>query len=235
MSLAHGSRGGGAGVSFRRLFTVHGVAPRLVKFALLASFAAMMLGYVQGWPPWVAAVAALLPWAPILYGEVVWTHRHYSWLALFYVLVVSQVGHFFEHVAQMIQIHFLGLRDLAALGVFGTLNIEWVHFVFNTWVIIAVPLVLYRFRTNPWLWVALIVSAWHELEHLFIMATYLSTGKPGTPGLLATGGAIGGGLPLKRADLHFLYNLVETVPLVVAFIYQLNRTCDDGRGDGGRG
>src|SRR5579864_341600 len=63
MSLAHGSRGGGAGVSFRRLFTVHGVAPRLVKFALLASFAAMMLGYVQGWPPWVAAVAALLPWA----------------------------------------------------------------------------------------------------------------------------------------------------------------------------
>ena len=38
-------------------------------------------------------------------------------------------------------------------------------------------------------------------------------------GLVRTlAGLIGGGLPLTRPDLHFLYNLVETAPLVVAFL-----------------
>lgn len=35
--------------------------------------------------------------------------------------------------------------------------------------------------------------------------------------MLATGGRIGGGLPLSRPDLHFLYNVVETEPLFIAF------------------
>lgn len=51
------------------------------------------------------------------------------------------------------------------------------------------------------------------------MFTYLATGVPGTPGLLSKGGLIGGGLPLTRPDLHFLYNLIETVPLTIAFVY----------------
>ena len=57
------------------------------------------------------------------------------------------------------------------------------------------------------------------IEHISIMFTYLATGVPGTPGLLSKGGLIGGGLPLTRPDLHFLYNLIETVPLTIAFVY----------------
>jgi hypothetical protein len=53
------------------------------------------------------------------------------------------------------------------------------------------------------------------------MNTYLTTGLVGTPGLLARGGLVGGGLPVGRADLHFLYNLIETVPLWIAFVDQL--------------
>ena len=68
-----------------------------------------------------------------------------------------------------------------------------------------------------------VISAWHAVEHTYIMYVYLmyvylTTGLSGTPGLLASGGLIGGGLPLARPDLHFLYNLVETAPLVLAFL-----------------
>jgi hypothetical protein len=158
---------------------------------------------------------------------MVWTYRHYQWLALFYVLVVTQGGHFLEHVVQVTQIHILGLTGAEARGIFGALDIEWVHFAWNTWVIIAVFLLVRRFRSNPWLWVTLILAAWHEVEHAYIMSVYLATGRAGTPGLLAEGGAVNGGLPLIRPDLHFLYNLIETAPLVMAFIYQLKNSYDE--------
>jgi hypothetical protein len=146
--------------------------------------------------------------------------RVYQWLALFYVLVVTQTGHFLEHVVQMIQIHVLALTGPDARGIFGTLDIEWVHFVWNTWVLVAVAVLLFRYPDNKWLWVAAIFSTWHAIEHAYIFSVYLSTGVSGTPGLFAQGGAIGDGLPFTRPDLHFFYNLIETVPLVTAFFLQ---------------
>jgi hypothetical protein len=56
-----------------------------------------------------------------------------------------------------------------------------------------------------------------------MMAAYLTTGVIGSPGFLSKGGLIGGGLPLVRPDLHFIYNVIETVPLVGAFIVQWRR------------
>ena len=62
---------------------------------------------------------------------------------------------------------------------------------------------------------------------MWIMVEFIRSGIAGTPGLLSSGGVIGGGLPLVRPDLHFLYNLVETAPLVLAFIWQLRHAYDD--------
>lgn len=211
----------------RGILTIHTVPPSIARLTLLASSGACAIGMLQAWPLWATAFAAILPWVPIFAGEVIWTHRHYQWLSLFYVLVVTQTGHFLEHVAQMAQIHLLGLSGPNARGVFGALDIEWVHFIFNAWVIIAIPLLLRHFRRNVWLWAALVISAWHEIEHLVIMSVYLTTGKAGTPGLLSQGGLLGGGLPINRADLHFLYNLIETVPLVIAFVYQVKLSYDE--------
>ncbi|MGH2584434.1 MAG: hypothetical protein ACRDJE_05915 [Dehalococcoidia bacterium] len=73
------------------------------------------------------------------------------------------------------------------------------------------------------LWLVALVAAWHGVEHAYIMSVFLRTGTPGTPGLLSEGGMLAGGLPLSRADLHFLYNLVETVPLLIAFAIELRR------------
>jgi hypothetical protein len=93
--------------------------------------------------------------------------------------------------------------------------------IWNSWVLLFVVLLVFLFRKNPWLWVLLVVSTWHELEHVYIMSMFLRTGHVGTPGLLAHGGAIWGGLPLTRPDLHFIYNLIEEALLVIAYVYQI--------------
>jgi hypothetical protein len=196
------------------------VSPTTLGLALVVSLGGLSFSLLQGWPLWAVGVATVLPWLPAFTVDVARVMRTYQWLALFYVLVVTQTGHFLEHVAQMIQIHLLALTGPDARGIFGTFDIEWVHFVWNIWVLVAVVVLLFRYPANRWLWVTAIFSTWHAIEHAYIFSVYLSTGISGTPGLLAQGGALRGGLPLTRPDLHFFYNLIETVPLITAFLRQ---------------
>jgi hypothetical protein len=145
------------------------------------------------------------------------------WLALLGFLAISQTAHLFEHVAQMVQIHVLHLVGANAQGIVGQLNIEWVHFIWNAIVLVTLLVLLPHFRTNPWLIAVTPLAAWHFVEHSVMIATYMQTGVPGTPGLLSSGGLLFGGLPIARPDLHFVYNLVETIPLMAAWIVELRR------------
>jgi hypothetical protein len=145
--------------SAQRVLTVHNVPQRIVVLTAVASSIGLLSAVMQAWPLWAMAVAALLPWLPFFVLETAWTYRHYAWLALFYVLVVTQGGHVVEHIAQMVQIHILGLQGPQARGIFGALDIEWVHFLWNSWVLIAVVLLVWRFpRTlgcgSPFSWPA---------------------------------------------------------------------------------
>jgi hypothetical protein len=146
------------------------------------------------------------------------------WIALLGFLALAQTAHLFEHVAQMIQIHVLHLTGASAQGLVGQLNIEWVHFWWNALVLVTLLALLPHFRTNPWLIAVTPLAAWHFVEHSVIIARYLETGIPGSPGLLSAGGLLFGGLPIARPELHFLYNLAETVPLVGAWVAELRRT-----------
>jgi hypothetical protein len=145
------------------------------------------------------------------------------WLTLLSILAVSQSAHLIEHVTQMIQIHILGLSGPAARGVVGQLDIEWVHFIWNAWVLLALAILVPRFRGNWWLIGVTLFAGWHLIEHAMMIATYVRTGVVGSPGFLSAGGLIGGGLPLARPDLHFLYNLAETIPLLIAWKVELDR------------
>lgn len=205
----------------RRMLAFAEVPIGHLALTALASCAAIALATFVGWPIWALAVAAVIPWLTIFQREAAWIYRHYRWLALYYALVVTQVGHFGEHVCQMVQIHLLHRTGPDARGIIGVLDVEWVHFIWNTWVALAVLALLVPYVRNRWLWATLLLAGWHGIEHVYIMSVYLSTGVAGTPGLLSKGGAIHGGLPLTRPDLHFLYNLIETVPLVVGFVIQL--------------
>ncbi len=126
----------------------------------------------------------------------------------------------------MVQIYVLHLSGANAEGIVGQLNIEWVHFIWNALVFIALLVLLSvpRFRSNSWLIAVTPLAAWHFVEHSVMIATYIQTGVSGTPGLLSSGGLLFGGLPITRPDLHFLYNLVETVPLLVAWLVEVRTT-----------
>lgn len=207
----------------RQIILLRAVPPSTLTVTALASVAGLGVAIAGKWPLWALGLATVLPWVPSITAQAAWTEQYFQGLALFYVLVVTQVGHLFEHVSQMVEIHVLGIPALAARGIFGALDVEWVHFAWNSGVIAIVVILLLHFRQNPWLILTAALAGWHEVEHLYIMAAFLSSNVPGGPGLLAAGGAIGGGLPLTRPDLHFLYNLVETTPLVIAFGYQAKR------------
>ena len=118
------------------------------------------------------------------------------WTLLLGFLAVSQSAHLLEHIAQMIQIHVLHLSGASAQGIVGPLNIEWVHFGWNALILVALLVLLPRFRTNPWLIAVTPLAAWHFVEHSVMIATYLQTGVSGTPGLLSSGGLPFGGLPI---------------------------------------
>lgn len=195
-----------------------------VPWGSLASAASMAIGFAAGWQVWLLAAVGILPWLPAFAIDVTRVGRRFGPLALLYVLVITQIGHFLEHLAQMTPIHLLGLSGPAARGVVGQLDTEWVHFLWNSWVILAALVLVARFPRNPWLRFAAIFAVWHEIEHAYLLSVYLTAGHAGHPGLLAAGGVLGGGLPLARPDLHFLYNLIETVPLAVAFVVEARRS-----------
>ncbi len=183
----------------------------------------LLVIHMIGMDLWKVALLILLAWLPIFVVKTREIYRQYHWLAFFFVLLIAQSLHFTVHIAQMIQIHLLGLSGMQAHGIIGMLDLEWVHFIFDAgWVPICVYTLLFVYRkSNPWLWALAVIVTWHALEHLAIMSVYLRTGIVGSPGLLTHGGAIAGGLPLIRPDLHFLYNLIEVTFILIAYTYQL--------------
>jgi hypothetical protein len=145
------------------------------------------------------------------------------WIIALGFLAVSQTAHLVEHIAQMVQIHVLHLSGGNAQGIVGQLNIEWVHFIWNALVLATLLVLLPRFGSNPWLIAVTPFAVWHFVEHSVMIATYIQTGVSGTSGLLSSGGLLFGGLPITRPDLHFLYNLVETFPLLAAWVVEVRR------------
>lgn len=208
----------------KHIISLHSIPLYAVVLASLISFG-LVVTHILGMDLWKAALLILLVWLPIFVAKTREIYRQYHWLAFFFALLIAQSVHFTEHIAQMIQIHVLGLSGMQAHGIIGMLDLEWVHFVFDgIWVPICVYTLLFVYRkSNPWLWVLAVIVTWHAIEHIAIMLVYLKTGIVGSPGLLAHGGAIAGGLPLSRPDLHFLYNLAEETLILVAYTYQLKR------------
>ena len=77
-----------------RTLSLSGVSSTTLMVALLASGGGVSFGLLQGWPVWADGAAAVVPWLPSLTADTIWVYRRYRWLGLFYVLVVTQTGHF---------------------------------------------------------------------------------------------------------------------------------------------
>jgi hypothetical protein len=143
--------------------------------------------------------------------------RYHRPALLFFLAVV--VAHWAEHLVQAFQIWGLGWRPPEARGVLGMpfpwlVSQEWLHYAYA--VVMLAGLVLLRpgFRgtAGAWWTAALVIQAWHHLEHLLLLIQ-AQTGNPffghAVPVSLAQ-------LVVPRVELHLFYNAIVFLPMVVA-------------------
>lgn len=202
-----------------------------------------LLTWKAGMPVWgattlllaVSAIPAVRRWNQVLRMEG-------ATVMLLSVILTLQTFHTIEHVVQWVQFHLLAWRPERSSGLISAANAEWVHFVWN-WGIVGVVFCLFaRGVRNRWAWVLLAWSLAHAGEHTYMMARYLqlkqelgllgvpevsAQGLPGIlgrDGLLATRGIMVGSFcgrvpgltTISRIDVHFWWNLGETVLLAAA-------------------
>jgi hypothetical protein len=134
-----------------------------------------------------------------------------------------QTFHMVEHIAQVVQKFHLDITP--AHGLIGRLDLEPIHFWFN-FVYLAFLLMTFLgwflcrrdvsrctgyWRTYTFLLlVGVLIQTWHMTEHSVKLAQFLHTGMQGTPGIL--------GNYFDPVLLHFVYNLIVYLPLVIIFI-----------------
>src|SRR5216684_3685530 len=127
---------------FGRLLRGRELQFRAVVITALASYFLQLIGILLHWALWAIALGTILPWIPLFTMKVLWTSKHYGFMALYLVIMILQAGHVGEHVVQMLQFIFIysphanppclgwswqGYCGLAH-GVFGELDRETVHF-----------------------------------------------------------------------------------------------------------
>ena len=145
-----------------------------------------------------------------------------GYIYLFALTLALQTGHMLEHVVQVIQKFVLG--SSSAHGLIGRLDIEWVHFGFNTgYFVLLLPLawgwLAYRREIGllgrRWTGltvvclVTLLIQSYHQVEHSVKLAQFLNTSMAGTPGIL--------GAHFDLILLHFTINSLVYLPLVILF------------------
>ncbi|GIV97502.1 MAG: hypothetical protein KatS3mg057_2159 [Herpetosiphonaceae bacterium] len=152
-----------------------------VAITALGTLLLVMNAYYLGWPLWGIALMAIIPWVPLVTMKVLWSSKHYGFMAIFFAIMILQLGHFGEHFIQLLQ--FItspnctwgwqrGCPD--AHGIFSALDNETVHFVWDGLVLVATLVVRWHFRhvKNVWLSLAVIAAGLHQIEHTYLWFTY---------------------------------------------------------------
>jgi hypothetical protein len=218
----------GSRLSLPAALTIQRIPLRVVIITALLSYLLQIGAIVQGQPIYVIIGLTIIPWVLVLAFEYIWKYEHYGFFAFMLAFVLLQLGHLGEHTVQISQLIATGGNLAKSHGVFGQLDLETVHVVWDSSVWLGLAITLYQFSRNRWLWVAFIFASLHEVEHLYLYyivnfdKPYYLTG--GLAGVLGYGGVVGS--PLYRPYLHFFYNFLVVTPLVIAFIRQTSHAYD---------
>jgi hypothetical protein len=149
---------------------------------------------------------------------------------VFGLVVMLQVGHFAEHVAQWWQrdVQHLSTPPHGLLGVW--LDVEWAHFIYNASLGVGLLMLFlgYGMHRREWRafsplgwWAmagALVLQvAWHVPEHAVKMYQWVAHGWVVAPGILGRTPAAGSG-PFDLLLLHFTYNAIVTGLMIVSYL-----------------
>jgi hypothetical protein len=136
------------------------------------------------------------------------------------------VFHWAEHLVQAFQIWVLHTKKPAARGVLGSvwpwlISSEWLHYAFAVVMLAGLALLARGFtgRARAFWLVALAIQTWHLVEHqiLFIQA---QTGTPWFGAKVPTS-FLQLASPMARPEIHLFYNMVVTVPMLVALWFHM--------------
>ncbi|HBY92901.1 MAG: hypothetical protein M5U01_20665 [Ardenticatenaceae bacterium] len=139
-------------------------------------------------------------------------------LVLFTGTLLIQLFHEAEHVFQFLQKYHWHWQSYP--GLLGQwFDFEWVHFLYNAALAIALLATWVTHRRNPGIWRAsglgsaaltflVVFQAYHWFEHLIRLIQYINH-VPTPPGLL--------GQIFPQLELHFWLNGVVTVTMLVAY------------------
>ncbi len=207
------------------------VPPPMAYVSAAASLALFVVAVMEGLPEWGAVVCALLPWIPVLAIEGVVKLRHYGVFAFFVAVALAQTGHLGEHLTQVTQLLMTDGDLDRSHGVFGQLDFETVHFVWDTMIWLTTCLVVWKLAGGAWLWAAFAFASMHEIEHVYLYWLFLTDYnyymRGGLEGIMGRGGVVGS--PLYRPYLHFIYNLLVTVPMLIGLRVQARRIEEDAQ------
>src|SRR5712691_10215141 len=160
---------------------------RAVVITALCSYFLQLFAIWLHWALWAIALATILPWVPLFTMKILWTSKHYGFMAVYLVFMILQAGHVGEHVVQMLQFIFIydpshscygfswyGVSGLAH-GVFGELDRETVHFIWDGLILVACVALRIHFRNvkNIWLTLAVIAALIHQIEHIELFGIFL--------------------------------------------------------------
>lgn len=218
--------------------------------ALLAAAVGLILAgaavYGAGMPVWGGSLIFLGTLA-VPVGLKWWDDFRRLGVAAFALsaLLMLQGLHFVEHATQMVQYYLLDRPPALSQGFISSLNIEWVHFIWNLAVWVLTVYLLRRGMAGGWGWALLLWTTGHTLEHAYLLARYLQVmqelvalGLPGfgvsqaLPGILGRDGWLAesnicGQIPglttAPRVTIHFFWNLGETALLLFAAHFNLSR------------
>jgi hypothetical protein len=196
-------------------------APRRVVLTTAGASALLFAAALAAdYPPWVLGFAVLIPWLPLVSLEVFSTAQREPIYAFFAAVVGFQVLHVGEHSVQVAQLALTN-GDLArSHGVFGQLDFELVHFVSDiaVWLALGAVIICLRHTRSPWLWIAFCAASAHAIEHLYLWWIYIEFRGfytiGGFAGIMGAHGVIGS--PLGRPYMHFAYNFLVVLPMVLA-------------------
>lgn len=142
--------------------------------------------------------------------------RYYQPAIQAFMLIVG--FHFLEHIVQLTQLYLLGWPRSQSMGLLGTvypwlMMSEWLHYGHALFMMLGLAV----FRLSPiagfWWSLAMWLAFYHHIEHAILLAQFFE-------GVQMAQRASLGSFLMPRLELHFFYNLMILLPMLIAFRFQ---------------
>lgn len=133
---------------------------------------------------------------------------------MFYLFLLIVSIHFIEHISQIYQLYNLHWARADCLGLLGLLNpalikSEWLHYGFALYMLVGLYYLKINSKKQYWWNVAFNLQMFHYIEHLILISQSLN-GIP-MPDRISIGSFL-----MPRIELHFMYNLIVMIPIMIA-------------------